>query len=127
MSESMEVGKKLVEFCKAGKFEEAVSALYSDDIVSIEVMGSPEMPARMEGIKAIKAKGEWWVKNHEIHGVKVEGPWPNGDRFVVHFAMDVTPKVGPMAGKRMVMDEMGLYTVKGGKVSQEEFFYNTGQ
>ena len=123
----MEVGKKLVEFCKVGKFEEAVSALYSDDIVSIEVMGSPEMPVRMEGIQAIKGKGEWWVKNHEIHGVKVEGPWPNGDRFVVHFAMDVTPKVGPMAGKRMVMDEIGLYTVKGGKVSQEEFFYDMGQ
>jgi len=28
-----------------------------------------------------------------------------------------------MKGKRMQMDETGLYTVKNGKIAQEEFFY----
>ena len=40
--------------------------------------------------------------------------------------VDVTPKDGPMKGKRMQMDEAGLYTVKQGKVVQEEFFYHMG-
>jgi ketosteroid isomerase-like protein len=31
-----------------------------------------------------------------------------------------------MAGKRMTLDEVGLYTVKDGKVVQEEFFYDMG-
>jgi hypothetical protein len=122
----LEVGKKLVELCKAGKFEDAVNALYSKDIVSIEVRGDEKMPARQQGIEAIRGKNRWWVENHEIHDAKVEGPWPHGDRFIVKFVMDVTPKSGPFAGKRMKFDEAALYTVKNGKVVQEEFFYHMG-
>jgi len=44
----------------------------------------------------------------------------NGDQFMVRFSMDVTPK----GGARMSMDEMGLYTVKDGKVIEERFFFN---
>ncbi len=123
MTDTMTVGTKLVELCKQGKFEEATNTLYSQDIVSIEAGGGGGMPARMEGLDAIRKKGEWWVANHEIHSVEVEGPWPNNDRFIVRFKMDVTPKAGPMAGKRITMDETGLYTVKDGKVTEESFFY----
>ena len=38
--------------------------------------------------------------------------------------MDVTPKEGPMTGKRFTMQEVGLYTVAGGRVAREEFFYS---
>jgi ketosteroid isomerase-like protein len=31
-----------------------------------------------------------------------------------------------MAGKRFTMEETALYTVKGGKIVQEEFFYSMG-
>ena len=31
-----------------------------------------------------------------------------------------------MAGKRMNLDEAALYTVKDGKIVQEEFFYHMG-
>ena len=40
--------------------------------------------------------------------------------------MDVTPKEGPMKGHRMQFEEAGLYTVRDGKVAQEEFFYHMG-
>ena len=126
MSDTLSVGKKLVELCRQGKNTEAIETLYSPDIVSIEVMGSPNMPARMEGLDKIKGKNEWWEKNHEVHSAEVEGPWPHGDRFIVHFKYDVTAKGGPMAGNRMMLDEAGLYTVKNGKVAQEEFFYHMG-
>jgi len=122
----LEVGKKLVEFCKAGKFEDAVNALYDKNIVSIEVRGDEKMPARQQGIDAIRGKNRWWVENHEMHSATVEGPWPHGDRFIVKFVMDVTPKSGPFAGQRMKFDEAALYTVKNGKVVQEEFFYHMG-
>jgi ketosteroid isomerase-like protein len=75
---------------------------------------------------AVKGKAEWWTANHEVHKAEVEGPYPNGDRFIVHFKFDVTAKGGPMAGKRFVMDEGALYTVKDGKVVHEEFFYSMG-
>ena len=126
MSSTMEVGKKLVELCKQGKFKEAMDTLYAPNIVSIEAHATPAMPQRMEGIAAVRGKGEWWEKNHEIHSGDAEGPWPHGDRFIVRFKFDVTAKAGPMAGKRMLLDETGLYTVKDGKVVQEEFFYHMG-
>lgn len=70
-----------------------------------------------------KAKGEWWIANHEAHSASVTGPWPHGDRFVVGFQYDVTNKP---SGKRMKMDEVGLYTVRDGKIVREEFFYDVG-
>jgi hypothetical protein len=124
MSSALEVGKKLVELCKQHKNFEAMDTLYSPHVVSIEAFAAPGHPARSEGIAAVKAKGEWWMSNHEIHGAELAGPWPNGDRFIVRFTYDITPKTGPMAGKRFKMDEVGLYTVKGGKVTEEEFFYS---
>ena len=48
----------------------------------------------------------------------MKGPYPNGDQFIVHFTYDVTSK---HTGKRMLMDEMGLYTVENGKFTKEEF------
>jgi hypothetical protein len=127
MSSTMEVGEKLVELCKQHKNQEAMETLYSHHIVSVEAgPGSPTMPARMEGIAAVKGKSEWWEKNHEVHKAEITGPWPNGDRFVVRFTYEVTPKAGPMAGKRITMDEAALYTVKEGKITHEEFFYHMG-
>jgi hypothetical protein len=122
--DTYEVGKKLVDLCKAGKSGEAINTLYSQKIVSIEAETGGQMPARMEGLAAIKEKNEWWAKNHKIHSHEVEGPWPHQDRFIVRFKYDVEGIGGPMKGKRMKLDETGLYTVKDGKVVQEEFFYH---
>lgn len=126
MSETLEVGKKLVEFCRQGKLKECIDALYSPHIVSVEAGAPPGGSARSEGIAAVKGKGEWWEANHEVHKADAEGPYPHGDRFIVHFKYDVTAKAGPMAGKRFVMDEAALYTVKDGKIAHEEFFYSMG-
>ena len=122
----MDVGKKLVDLCRKGKFKEAMESLYDPKIVSIEAQSPPGKPARMDGIDAVRGKAEWWEKNHEVHKCDVEGPWPHGDRFIARFKLDVTPKTGPMSGKRFTMDETALYTVKGDKVVQEEFFYHMG-
>ncbi len=126
MSNAMEVGKKLVELCRQGKAMEAISTLYDPKIVSIEAMAMPPMPARMEGLSAVKKKSEGWEANHEVHRASANGPWPHGDRFIVHFNFEVTAKSGSMAGKRMTLDEAALYTVKNGKIVQEEFFYHMG-
>lgn len=126
MSDTLTVGKKLVELCREGKAHEAVDTLYSNHIVSVEAGAPANMSARMEGIEAVKGKAAWWGQNHEVHSAKVEGPYPNGDRFIVRFTYEITPKIGPMAGKRITMDEGALYTVKDGKITHEEFFYSGG-
>ena len=126
MDSAMDVGNKLVAFCKAGKNLEAVDKLYAPDVQSAEVHGMPEFPAQMSGIDAIRRKNQWWLDNHTIHSAEAMGPWPHGERFIVHFKYDVTSKAGPMAGQRMQMDEAALYTVRDGKIVREEFFYHMG-
>ncbi|MES0136089.1 nuclear transport factor 2 family protein [Mesorhizobium sp. M0016] len=90
----------------------------ADDIVSLEAMEGPMAIAR--GKEALRQKGEWWQENHEVHGGSVEGPYVNGDQFAVRFKFDITPKA---TGERVTMDEVGLYTVKNGKITEERFYY----
>ena len=120
---AMEIGKELVALCRQGKNQEAIEKFYSPKIVSVEAAAMPNIGQTQKGIEAIKAKNKWWVDNHEIHGGEVNGPFPNGDQFIVQFKFDVTPK---HTGKRMTMEEMGLYTVENGKIVKEEFFYSMG-
>ena len=121
----MEIGKELVDLSNAGKALEAVESLYDEKIVSIEGQGTDEMPARMEGIEAIRGKHAWWFDNHEIHSSTARGPFcgHRDDQFAVLFEMDVTNKPSQ---ERFQMSEVALYTVAGGKIVQEEFLYQVG-
>lgn len=122
--DTQEVGKRLVELCRQGKNAEAIDTLYSKDIVSVEAMGGPDMPAESRGLEAVKGKNQWWSENHEIHDSSIEGPFPHNDRFAVKFVYDITPKAGPFQGKRNKMNEVAVYTVNDGKITREEFFYS---
>jgi hypothetical protein len=115
-----QIGKEVADLCRQGKNQEAIDRFYSSNIESVEAVAMPGMDQIQRGIRAIKGKNQWWVENHEIHGGTVEGPYPNGDRFILRFKYDVTPK---QTGKRMTLDETGLYTVQEGKIAKEEFFY----
>jgi len=120
---ALEIGKKLVELCSQGKNHVAVETLYADDVVSIEAGAPPGGVREKKGLAEVMAKGMWWRDNHEIHSASVTGPFPHDDRFIVNFNYEVTFKP---TGKRMPMNEMGLYTTANGKVVREEFFYTTG-
>jgi ketosteroid isomerase-like protein len=115
-----EVADKVVDLCSQGKFNEAVDQLYSPDIVSMEAGAPPGQSRESKGIEAVRAKGEWWVANHDVHGVKVEGPLVAGSHFSVLFKLDVTFKP---QGKRFQMEEIAVYKVVDGKIVYEEFFY----
>jgi hypothetical protein len=119
---TLDIANKLVELCRQGKNAEC-KAFYSADAVSVEAFAMPGMEREAKGLAAIKAKGEWWVANHEVHSASVTGPWPHGNRFIVGFQYDVTNKP---SGQRMQMDEVGLFTVENGKIAREEYFYAGG-
>ena len=113
------VARELVEFCRAGRNMDAISKLYSPDIVSIEPMDFDGMPARMTGIDAIRKKNEWWFANYEINSHEVDGPYVNGAEFAVKYHFETTNK---KTGERTGMSEIAAYTVKDGKIAQERFF-----
>ena len=118
--DTKEVALKLVEHCKKGEFIQAMEALYSKDIASVEPIAIGDMPAETQGIEAVLGKGKWWTENHEIHSMVTEGPYVHGDQFAVTFSMDVTNKP---TGQRHKGTEVAVYTVSNGKVVREEFFY----
>ncbi|MBI3603084.1 MAG: nuclear transport factor 2 family protein [Nitrospirae bacterium] len=115
-----EIGKELVALCRQGKNMDAIAKFYSPTVESVEAFANPQIGQVQKGIDAVKGKNQWWIDNHEVHKVEVNGPFPNGDQFIVHFTYDVTPK---HTGQRMTMSEMGLYTVQNGKIAKETFFY----
>ena len=120
---TLDIAKQLVDLCRQGKNVEALNTLFADELVSVEAGAAPGMEREARGLAAVKAKGEWWVANHEIHSASVTGPWPHDDRFIVGFQYDITNKP---SGQRMKLDEVGLYTVRNGKIVREEFFYSMG-
>jgi len=93
------------------------------DIVSVEAAAPPNGgSAEVRGIEAVIAKSKWVAENNTIHSGTAEGPWPNGDRFIVRFTYEVTFKP---TNERRKLDETALFTVKNGKIVREEFFYPT--
>jgi ketosteroid isomerase-like protein len=118
-----EVAQKVVELCRRQAWREAIDTLYADDIVSLEAHnpsgGSPEM----RGIEAVREKSDWFLNSMEVHSAKVGEPFVAHDRFVVQFDLDATDK---NAKKRFQMSEVGVYTVKDGKIVREEFLPKVG-
>jgi hypothetical protein len=113
-----DVAAAFTAMLKADQHEQAAARFNAPDIVSREAMDGPM--ARIQGTAALKAKAEWWYANHIVHAVQTEGPFVNGDQFAVVFTMDVTAKD---TGVRQKGREVGLYTVKHGKIVEESFFY----
>ncbi len=113
-----DIAKDFTERLKQGDSDGAAAKYNADDIVSYEAMEGPMAVCR--GKDAVKQKGQWWQDNHEVHGGSIEGPYVNGDQFALRFKFDVTTKA---SGERSTMDEVGLYTVKNGKISEERFYY----
>lgn len=113
-----EIAKKVVELTRKQAWHEAVDQLYAKDIVSVEAGGMGDESPEKRGVEAIRGKVDWWVNAMEVHSFKVSGPFVAHDRFVVQYDVDVTDKESK---KRFQMSEVGVYTVKDGKIAREEF------
>ena len=116
--ETKEVAQKVVEFVCKQAWYEALDTLYDDNVVSVEAYagagGSPET----RGKENVRGKVDWWVDAMQIHSFTVDGPFVAHDRFVVQYDAEVTEK---KTKERRKISEVGVYTVKNGKIVREEF------
>lgn len=119
-----EVANKVVELTRKQAWHEAVDALYDKDIVSVEAQATGSESPEKRGIDAIRGKVDWWVNAMEVHSFKVSGPFLAHDRFVVQYDIDVTEK---NSKNRFQLSEVGVYTVKNGKIVREEFLPFVGK
>ncbi len=115
---TQEVADKLVGYCRKGQFDEAMTELYAQNIVSIEPKGTPM--ERAEGYEAVLQKAEFFNNMvSEYHGNEVSEPLVADNFFSCRMKMDATFK----EGGRQTMEEICLYEVEKGKIVKEEFFY----
>jgi hypothetical protein len=119
-----EIAEKVVELVRKQAWHEALNTLYDKDIVSVEAHGSGGESPEKRGIEAVRGKTDWWINTMEIHSFKAHEPFVAHDRFVVQYDADVTDK---NSKKRMQLSEVGVYTVKNGKIVREEFLPFTGK
>lgn len=113
-----EVAKKVVELVRKQAWYEALDTLYNKDIVSVEARTQDGSSPETRGADGVRGKIDWWVNSMEVHSFTAAGPFVAHDRFVVQYDVDVTDK---SSKKRFQMSEVGVYTVKDGKIVREEF------
>jgi hypothetical protein len=113
-----EVAKKVVELTRKQAWHEALDTLYAKDIVSVEARSMGGESPETRGIEGVRGKVDWWVNEMEVHKCKVSGPFVAHDRFVVQYDLDVSNK---KTKEKMQLSEVGVYTVKDGKIVREEF------
>jgi hypothetical protein len=116
----LELANRLVEYFNAGDETSVHSELWADSVCSCEGYGA-EMEWR--GRPAVIGKNNEWMRTHTIHGARAEGPFVGATSFAVRFEMDVEDTD---TGKRQVMREVGVYTVRDGRIVREEFMYGMG-
>lgn len=117
-----EVANKWAEYCRTGQWDKAQQELYDNQCTSQEMKGAQGFPEMVEGMEAIKYKGEQWGQMVEqFHGVEIEGPIVAGDHFTASMKMDITMKGMP----RKIDEEVAVFRVKDGKIVHEQFFYET--
>lgn len=110
-----ELGEVLVREFNKGKFD--LDHKWSPAIESIEGMGMS-----WSGRKAVDAKNAEWYKGHTLHGASAEGPFVGATGFAVKFKMDIEEKA---TAKRIMMEEVAVYSVSKGKIVREEFMYGS--
>lgn len=110
------LAKQFVDLCNQGKNFDVMNTMYADNIVSVEASGN-----ETAGKTAVIEKSKRWASTLTIQGEKVLGPYFHGpNQFAVHITFEVTPKA---TGQRVTQQEVGVYTVKDGKITREQFFY----
>src|SRR5438874_611701 len=118
-----EVAQKVVELVRKQAWHEALDTLYDDNIVSVEAFSADGNSPESRGKEAVRGKIDWWVNAMEVHSFSANGPFVAHDRFVVQYDADVTDK---NSQQRRKLSEVGVYTVKNGKIMREEFLPRIG-
>ena len=116
------VAQNFMELVGQGKHFEFMRAYYAPEMVSVEGDGR-----EFVGKEPVIKKSEVFQGNNTIHSQDLRGPFFCGDadagsgRFGVYTSIEFTPKAG---GERVTHEEVGLYTVRNGAVTREEFYYD---
>ena len=112
------IGNRLVELCRARKYLQAIDELYADDASSCEDFGEAR---QVSSKSAIRGGTEKWLATFDLPEHHIDAPVYCGDKFAVRFTGRMVKKDGSAEHK---YQEVGIYTVKNGRIVGQEFFYD---
>jgi len=116
---TQEVANKWAEMCNQGQFLECVDELYAANIISREMIGTPDDV--VSGKQNIIEKSQKWLDSvQEFHGGNVSEPVVAQNHFTSIMSFDVTFK----ESGRQQMEEVCVFEVKEGEIINEQFFYS---
>ena len=101
------------------KWFEIQDEFFTDDVKSVEPVGSPYMPSA-KGKANVRKKAEDFIATiDEFHRAATSSPLVRGNHFAVGRELEVTVK----KHGRIQMKQIMLYEVRNGKIISEQFFY----
>jgi hypothetical protein len=119
---TQEIAARYHELAPQRKFIEIQDTLYHEDVVcqESEKAASMGMLVFTNGLEAVKAKGIARRATIETtHSYTCSEPIVAADFFSVVLKQDVTFK----SKTRVMLEEIGVFQVKDGKIIKEQFFY----
>lgn len=117
---TQEVANRWVELCREGKNLDCVNELYAQNVISREMPGMPEGEL-VSGRDNILAKNREWLESvEEFHASDISEPIIADNHFTSRMTFDVTFK----ERGRQKMEELAVFEVQNGKITNEQFFYN---
>lgn len=112
-----EIGAALVAAFNRGEGDRVAGEYWSDSIESVEGHG---VNLGWYGREAVEAKNAQWISENRILGGVAEGPFCGSSGFAIKFRIE-TQSVA--TGEKRMVDEVGVYSVRDGKIVREEFMY----
>lgn len=110
------IGKDLVQMVNRGVADTEIWDKHFDrNFVSIEGHGKS-----WAGRAAVQAKNDAWASEWDIESMIAEGPYVGATGFSVKYVAELRYRP---TGRKHTQHEVGVYTVRNGKVIIEEFFY----
>ncbi len=103
----------------------AADTYWASNIVSIEPAELPDgTPARVEGFARAHEKLDDRLSACAMDDLMIDGPFVTGNHFALFLDMIITSRA---TGERRPFSEIAIYTVEGGKIIEERYFYEQEQ
>ena len=124
--EIKDLAYKCMELWSTDRWTECYQTYYAQDAVKVEPTVVGEYANEISGLDALASQEEY-IQNDlmEVHAVYVsEGPFFRANGFAVIIKSDFTVKA---TGERHIFRELGVYDVKDGKITREEYIYDEAE
>ncbi len=121
-----EVARDFTALLRAGHFAAAGERFWAADVTSTEPADLPGgIGAAAAGIAAVRSKcaarfGAARIEDIGVAEISIDGPFVTGDQFALFLDLVITD---PAGGEGRPVTEIALYTVRGGQIAEERYFY----